>query len=90
MRIPSSLLCILLLSSCAHVVPVTAKFPNIPPALTEDCGELFTLAQDAKLSDLMITITMNYMKFHECKRKNQAWTDWYKEQKAIHDAITKK
>lgn len=80
----------ILLAGCTHAVPVRPEFPKIPPVLEEDCGKLLTLQDGAKLSDVMITVTLNYMKFHECQRKNQAWRDWYKEQKTIYEASTKK
>ena len=80
---------LLLLSACVTARPVTAHFPEAPDTLKEPCEELRTLARDAKLSDLMITITENYVRYHECKRKNQGWLEWYNEQKAIYDAATK-
>lgn len=85
-----TLLSVVILSGCTHAVPLHPEFPKIPPALEQDCGKLLTLQDNAKLSDLMITITMNYMKFHECERKNQAWRDWYATQKQIYENATKK
>lgn len=72
------------------MVPVTPTFPARPATLQENCDSLKKLADDAKLSDLMITITENYMRYHECKRKNQGWNEWYDEQKKIYDAAGKK
>jgi hypothetical protein len=81
---------LVLLSGCAvHVEPVTARFPDAPNILKEPCPELDTLAQDAQLSDLMIVITMNYMKSHECRRKVEGWNEWHTKQKAIFEEATK-
>lgn len=85
-----ALCCAFVLSGCSYFVPVVPKFPTAPATLKEDCDQLNTLKDDAKLSDVMITITQNYMKFHECKRKNKAWVEWYDEQKRIYEESTKK
>ena len=79
-----------LLAGCAHkiAIPVTVPFPTTPPELRQECEALSQLAANAKLSDLMITVTENYIKYHECKTKNQAWNDWYTQQKEIFDAAS--
>lgn len=82
--------CMFILSGCSTFLPVVPEFPTAPKTLKEDCDQLNTLKDDAKLSDVMITITENYMKFHECKRKNKAWNEWYDEQKRIYEKSTKK
>lgn len=79
----------LFLVGCKTVEPSTYNFPTAPNIILEPCEELATLANDAKLSDLMITITMNYMKYHECKSKNQGWIDWYNEQRRLFEEATK-
>lgn len=70
-------------------VPVTPKFPTAPELLTEECEALMRLENGAKLSNVMITITENYMRYHECARKNKAWNEWYTEQKKIFEQATK-
>jgi hypothetical protein len=77
------------LMGCKTVEPVTYNFPTAPKIIMEPCEELNVLARDAQLSDLMITITMNYMKYHECKNKNQGWIDWYNEQRRLYEEATK-
>lgn len=84
------ILCVIVLSGCSFFVPVVPKFPNAPDMLKEECDPLTTLKDGAKLSDVMITITQNYMKYHECKRRNQGWREWYEDQKKIYEEATKK
>lgn len=79
----------LLLTGCT-TVPISPDFPTAPEILMEDCTRLKTLATDAKLSDVMIAITENYMLYHECSRKNEGWHEWYTEQKAIYEKAAKK
>jgi len=80
-----------LLTGCATVVPVTAKFPDAPPTLKESCEALETANRnDPKLSNLMVVVTDNYVKYYDCKRKNQAWQEWYDQQREIFEKATKK
>ena len=76
----------LLLVGCSTVVPVTQKFPEAPGnvAMTP-CPQLQKIAEDAKLSDISKTITVNYGTYYECAVKTDAWIEWYKIQKEIFD-----
>ena len=80
--------CLLLLIGCSTAVPVTAKFPTVPDIIKEDCDRLGLVKETATLSDVMITITQNYIKYHACARKNQAWKEWYDQQKRIFEDAT--
>jgi hypothetical protein len=80
----------LLLSGCAHVVPIAAPFPTPPEVLLQGCENLNTLQPDPKLSDLMTVVAENYTKYHVCRQKNQAWRDWYATQKSIYNSSIKK
>lgn len=80
--------CLLLLVGCSTAAPVTAKFPTVPDLIKEDCESLGLLKETAELSDAMITITQNYMKYHDCARKNRAWKEWYDKQKRIFEDAT--
>jgi len=80
---------LIMLSACKTTVPVTMAFPEAPPEITTPCEDLALLADNAKLSDLMATVTANYVKYHTCKAHDQGWIDWYNQQKAIFDAATK-
>jgi len=84
------ILCSVLLSGCAHVVPVSASFPTPPDVLLQGCDDLDILQPDPKLSDLMTVVVENYTKYHTCKEKNAAWADWYNTQKSIYDFSIKK
>ena len=80
------LLLSLLLTGCSTVVPVTQKFPDAPGnvAMTA-CPQLQKVAEDARLSDITKTITVNYGTYYECAVKTDAWIEWYQKQKIIFD-----
>ena len=75
-------------SGCSTVVPVTAKFPEPPGrgAMTA-CPALQKLKDDARLSDVANTITVNYGTYYECAVKADAWQEWYRIQKIISDGV---
>ena len=77
-----------LATGCSTVVPVTAKFPDAPGnvAMTA-CPQLQKIADDAKLSDISKTITVNYSTYYECAVKTDAWIEWYQVQKKIFDKV---
>jgi len=80
----------LVLSGCSTVVPVTAKFPEPPGrgAMTA-CPALQKLKDDARLSDVANTVTVNYGTYYECAVKTDAWQEWYQIQKIIHEGAAK-
>ena len=79
-----------LLSACSTVVPVTVKFPEPPGrgAVTA-CPALQKLKDDAKLSDVATTVTVNYGTYYECAVKADAWQEWYGIQKHIFEGAGK-
>ena len=86
------LLSILLLTTlvgCSTVVPVTAKFPEVPERLMKKCPQLEKLGNESKLSDVSKTITINYTTYYECAVKNDGWIEWYNIQKNIFDKAGK-
>jgi hypothetical protein len=80
----------LLLSACSTVVPVAVKFPEPPGkgAMTA-CPTLQKLQNDAKLSDVANTVTVNYGTYYECAVKTDAWQEWYRIQKIIFEKAAK-
>jgi hypothetical protein len=76
-----------LLIGCSTTVPVTAKFPEVPERLMKTCPELEKLENDAKLSDISKTITINYSTYYECAVKNDGWIEWYNIQKNIFESV---
>jgi hypothetical protein len=80
----------LLLSGCSTVVPVTVKFPE-PPAkgAMTSCPALQKLNDNAKLSDVANTVTVNYSTYYECAVKTDAWQEWYNIQKIIFEKAGK-
>ena len=76
----------LLLSGCSTVVPVVAKFPEPPAkgAMTA-CPNLQKLTDNARLSDVANTVTVNYSTYYECAVKTDAWQEWYNIQKIIFE-----
>jgi hypothetical protein len=79
---------ILLLAGCSTTVPVTAKFPDAPGnvAMTA-CPQLQKLNEDAKLSDISKTVSVNYGTYYECAVKTDAWIEWYQIQKRIFEGV---
>jgi hypothetical protein len=82
-----SILLLTLLIGCSTTVPVTAKFPEVPERLMKKCPQLEKLENDAKLSDISKTITINYSTYYECAVKNDGWIEWYNIQKNIFESV---
>ena len=77
-------------SGCSTPVPVTAKFPEAPGKLaTQPCPDLQKLKDDAKLSDVSRTVTLNYSSYYECAVKTDAWIEWYQVQRKIFEGAGK-
>ena len=77
-------------SGCSTPVPVTAKFPEPPGrGATTACPALQKLNNDAKLSDVANTVTVNYSTDYECAVKTDAWQEWYRIQKIIFEKAGK-
>lgn len=69
-------------------VPVTQNFPDVPPALQKSCPELLTVpAGTTKFSDVLTIVTENYALYNECRALNQAWSQWYSEQRTIFESV---
>lgn len=78
----------IVLVGCSTTVPVKRTFPEVPEALLKECSALNTINKpEVKLSELMDTVAKNYGKYHECAAVNEAWQDWYREQKKVFDEI---
>jgi starvation-inducible outer membrane lipoprotein len=78
---------VLLLSACT-TVPVVAKFPQAPGTLVQEpCPDLQKLQEQAKLSDVAKTVTVNYSEYYMCAVKLDAWQRWYREQKTIYESV---
>ena len=82
-----SVLLLTALLGCSTTVPVTAKFPEVPERLLEKCPQLKKLDEEAKLSDISKTVTVNYTTYYECAVKDDAWIEWYQIQKNIFEGI---
>jgi len=78
-----------LATGCSTVVPVTAKFPEAPERILVRCPQLEKLENEAKLSDISKTVTINYTTYYECAVKHDALVEWYKIQKDIFDKAGK-
>ena len=78
---------LILISGCSTVVPVTAKFPEAPINLQVKCPQLEKLKDDAKLSEVSKTITLNYSTYYECAVKLDSWIEWYQVNKTIFEGI---
>jgi hypothetical protein len=78
---------LLLLTGCSTTVPVKVKFPEAPSVLLEPCKPLEQLSNDAKLSDVARSVTLNYSSYYECTTKHEGFVEWYKKQKQIFEGI---
>lgn len=78
---------IAMLAGCSTTTPVVRNFPNVPHAMMEACPKLEALQDSVKLSDVAKTISSNYAAYYECNVKNDAWIEWYQQQKRIFDSV---
>jgi hypothetical protein len=78
---------VILLSGCV-TTPVQRTFPDIPPSLRSSCEDLTLIEQGTdKLSEVLVVVTGNYAKYHECQLKVETWQQWYQTQKKIFDTV---
>ncbi len=77
----------LLLTGCLST-PVKMPWPEVPTELTEACPDLKKIEdKETKLSVVVDTVVQNYSTYHECKIKVDAWIEWYKLQKEVHESV---
>ncbi len=82
---------LIVLSGCATKVPVAMKFPVAPESLLITCKDLEQVKpNEEQLSEMLKVVVNNYSQYHECRSKVEAWMEWYKSQKEIHDSVTGK
>ena len=80
----------LALTACSTLVPVTMTFPEAPGRQAQvACPNLQKLKDDALLSDVSRTITINYSAYYECAVKTDAWIEWYEIQRRIFEGVVK-
>jgi hypothetical protein len=80
----------LALTACSTLVPVTMTFPEAPGRQAQvACPNLQKLKDDALLSDVSRTITINYSTYYECAVKTDAWIEWYEIQRRIFESVGK-
>ena len=78
---------LLCLTGCSTTVPVTAKFPEAPNTIKQECPALSKLKDNAKLSEVATTVTLNYSTYYECAVKVDCWIEWYEVQKQIFESV---
>lgn len=92
-RIPTKIILlafigVMLVGCSTTAVSVKRTFPVVPEALLKECGTLNAINKpEVKLSELMDTVSKNYSKYHECAAVNEAWQEWYREQKKVFDEV---
>jgi hypothetical protein len=78
---------VILLSGCV-TTPVQRNFPDIPPSLRSGCEDLTLIDQGTdKLSEVLVVVTSNYAKYHDCQIKVETWQQWYKTQRDIFNSV---
>jgi hypothetical protein len=75
------------LTGCSTVVPVKAKFPDMPERLMVKCPQLEKVSETPTLSDVAKTITNNYTTYYECATKHDGFVEWYNIQKEIFNKV---
>jgi len=75
------------LTGCSTVVPVKAKFPDVPERLMVKCPQLEKVSETPTLSDVAKTITNNYTTYYECATKHDGFVEWYNIQKEIFNKV---
>jgi len=77
-----------IITACSTAVPVTQNFPTAPDLLMEKCPELKTIVgQRVTIIEFTKTVSENYTTYYQCAGKNDAWIDWYQQQKKIWEQI---
>lgn len=67
---------------------VEREFPPIPPSLSSPCEQLELIPENTdKLSEMLVIVTNNYSRYHQCQSKVDAWLMWYKEQQEIFEDV---
>lgn len=80
-----ALLLLLVLVGCTSIPP-RPQFPTAPTALIEQCPNLDLINNDVtQMSDILVIISNNYSKYHECQIKQESWVEWYHNQKKIYE-----
>ena len=76
------------LMGCSTTVPVVAKFPDVPPSLTQPCPPLKQIAgSSVNIVELHSTVVENYTEYYACAEKVQAWTEWHARQKKNFESV---
>jgi hypothetical protein len=79
---------IVLLAGCSTTVPVKRNFPDVPQSMKVLCTELKKIEGDViSIVDLHKTVVENYMLYHECAVKVDAWHEWHRMQKEIVEGV---
>ena len=78
---------LVLLTGCSSLVPVKAKFPDVPERLMVKCPQLEKVSETPTLSDVAKTVTNNYTTYYECVTKHDGFVEWYNTQKNIFESV---
>jgi hypothetical protein len=78
---------LVLLTGCSSLVPVKAKFPDVPERIMVKCPQLEKVSETPTLSDVAKTVTNNYKTYYECAVKHDAFVEWYQTQKRIFESV---
>ena len=77
-----------LLAACSTAVPLTQSFPEAPAMLKEKCSPLKLIeGEKTTIIEFTKTVSENYTTYHQCAGRNEAWIDWYNQQKKIWEDV---
>ena len=77
---------LLLLVGCQSV-PTKRNFPEPPSDLIVSSKLILLDSNTTKISDLLQSANQNYGSYYILKAKNDAWIEWYKQQKNIWNSV---
>lgn len=83
----TTILFVLLMTGCSTVVPVKAKFPEVPETILAKCPQLEKVSEEPTLSSVAKTVSKNYTTYYECAVKHDAFVEWYNIQKDIFNKV---
>jgi outer membrane lipoprotein-sorting protein len=77
-----------LITACSTAVPLTQSFPQAPDMLKEKCPELKTIqGERVTIIEFTKTVSENYTTYYQCAGLQEAWIDWYDQQKKIWEQM---
>jgi hypothetical protein len=78
------------LAACSSTsVAVKRNFPDAVPQLLQSCPplQLVNTSDNVPITELITVIIENYALYYECAVKNDAWKQWYEQQRKLFQDV---